>query len=475
MDTRLDPPSVLVVEDEPVQRALITDLLVLEGFTVQSAVDAAAAWRVLEHTSGLGVDAVILDVNLPVEGGLQLLPRIRALQPHLSVIVVTASATVDQAVFALKNGAVDYLVKPLLPEALSSVVRNAVERTRMGRELAARRAIDVRAHLSMANAVFASPAMESVLRMVEHVKDSSVPVLITGESGTGKEIVARLVHQLSHRRDKPFVAINCATLPQELAESELFGHERGAFTSAHTRRQGRFEEAGSGTVFLDEAGELNPLLQAKLLRVLQEREFTRVGGTTIRSEARVLVATHRDLRAEVKAGRFREDLYYRLDVVTLHLPPLRERRAEIPVLAVHLLRRFAQEENRPEQALSADAVKLLQAHTWPGNVRELENVLKRSALMCRETVLTAEDLLLPVEMRAQVDAVDDVTGEWELDGAARTGNVATAPVRRLRDEEAQLMMRALAETGGNVSEAARLLGIGRATFYRRAKRYQLPI
>ncbi len=466
---------VLVVDDEDSIRQLYQAALTHAGCRVLLAANTAQARAQLETPDGQAVDAVILDVMMPGESGLDLLGELQTARPRLPIIMSTASSQVSHAVTALKSGAYDYLVKPTPLSELLLVVRNAVERGHMQREINARRALDGQVTTGAGGSVFESPAMRALLGMVELVKDANVPVLIQGETGSGKEVIARTLHERSVRHRAPFVAVNCAALPRDLAESELFGHERGAFTGANVRRVGRFEEARDGTVFLDEVGELEQGVQAKLLRVLQERQVTRVGGGTVAVHARVVVATHRDLRAMVNTGAFREDLYYRLEVIQLRVPPLRERREEIPRLAQALLDRFAQAENLGPCTLTPAAGELLQRCTWPGNVRELENVLKRSLLVTRQPRLDAAQLLLeagpppppPVHQGAPAHPV--AAEEDEVDPPVN------AQVPTLAAQEAQLMLRALAGTHGNVALAARRLGIGRATFYRRARRHHIVL
>jgi two-component system response regulator HydG len=457
---------VLVVDDEEPIRRLYRDVLGQAGYEVMVAEDALAARALLDAEDAPAFDAAVLDVMMPGESGLDLLVAIKKRRPNLPVIISTASNLASHAVFALKNGAFDYLIKPTRISELVLVVRNAVERGQMARELSVRRVMDAPWQAAAGDAVFLSESMRAVMGVLEMVKNSSVPVMILGETGTGKEVVARTLHARGNRKDKPFVAINCAALPRDLVESELFGHERGAFTGAQNRRVGRFEEAQGGTLLLDEVGELDVSIQGKLLRVLQEKEVTRVGGPTVKVDTRVVVATHRDLRAEVAAGRFREDLYYRLEVISLRLAPLRDRLEEIPALAGVLLGRFAASEKTPVKTLTVDALQALQGHTWPGNVRELENVLKRSALLTPGAEISAA--LLAWEQVAPLPPAAAAVEE-------PAPGIDDGKVRKMSEYEPELMLRALAETRGNVSEAAKRLGIGRATFYRRAKRYDLPL
>ncbi len=320
----------------------------------------------------------------------------------------------------------------------------------------------------MVEPVFVSRAMQGVLSIIDQVKDSSVPVMILGESGTGKEVVARELHRRGQRSDEPYVTVNCAAVPGDLADSELFGHEKGAFTGATAQRIGRFEEAGSGTLFLDEVGELELAIQAKLLRVLQENEIVRVGGSLVNVSARVVVATHKDLSAELRAGRFRADLYHRLNVITIPVPPLRARMEEIPILAQHLLDRFTEDEGLPARHLTAEATAALVSHDWPGNVRELQNVLKRSVLLSNDTVLDRKNLVFHGASGMNLDALDPAA----VNAVRESSPPLEAPtIESFRNAQKEEMLSALSEARGNVSEAARKLNIGRATFYRRAKRF----
>lgn len=466
---------VLLVSEDQIFADESREVLKAGGYDLVHAATLSRAREILHETHGL-VDMILLDPAIAQNTGLTFLSESRRRFRELPIAVATQSRELDLAIFALRHSVFDYLLQPISREALLIAVETGVERAQMARELSVRRALDPALHDVQENGVFASPQMRNIAGVVEQVKDSSVPVMILGETGTGKEVVARLIHRSSKRRDRPFVAVNCASLPRELAESELFGHEKGSFTGADGKKPGRFAEADGGTIFLDEVGELDPTIQAKLLRVLQENEVVPLGGQPRKIDMRVLVATNRDLAEDVRQGRFRADLFFRLNVITVRLPPLRERRDEIPVLAVHLLDRFVARDGIPSKTLSADAIALLESQPWPGNVRELESTLKRSALLSRGRVITAADLQLNgAEQNTAVPSATASAGAVRAESPAAPLIDEAEPMRKLSEYERELMMRALAETRGNVSAAARRLGIGRSTFYRRAERYNLPI
>jgi two-component system response regulator FlrC len=442
---------VLVVDDEEGIRDFIGEVLAGEGLKVSFAADGLAAAGLLDRES---FHLMITDLRMPRLDGMDLLRKARAEQPELEVIVLTAHGTVQSAVAAMKLGAFDYLAKPLSgPDELRLVVARALERRRLRAE---------RQRLAAPGAepegvVARDPAMLEVLAQVRKVAVTDATVLLLGESGTGKEVVARTLHRESRRREGPFVAVNCAALSDTLLESEMFGHEKGAFTGAVASRRGRFELSDGGTLFLDEVAELRPQLQAKLLRVLQERRFERVGGArTIEVDVRVLAATNRDLGAELREGRFREDLYHRLAVFPIALPPLRDRPGDILPLAEHLLARAARQLGRPGLALAASAREALAAYAWPGNVRELANVLERGAILAEGRELAAEHLRLGLGVTPAPVAPADTVFEGTL-----------------ADIEREAIRRALAATGGHRKKAAARLGIGLRTLYEKLRDYKL--
>jgi two-component system response regulator FlrC len=445
---------VLVVDDEEGIRSFIGEVLEDEGLKVTFAPDGAAAAALLDKQS---FHLLITDLKMPRLSGMDLLRKARAEQPELEVIVLTAHGTVASAVEAMKLGAFDYLAKPLSgPDELRLVVARALERRRL-REERQRVAPGGEPEPLVAH----DPAMQEVVAAVRKVAPTDATVLLLGESGTGKEVVARTLHRDSRRREGPFVAVNCAALSDTLLESEMFGHERGAFTGADKTRRGRFELADGGTLFLDEVAELRPQLQAKLLRVLQERHFERVGGSrTIEVDVRLLAATNRDLGAEIAAGRFREDLYHRLAVFPISLPPLRARPGDVLPLAAHLLARAGRQLGRPGLALGDDARAALAAYAWPGNVRELANVLERGAILAEGGVIGAAHLRLGL-------------GLSPPGGAATEALTALFDGGTLADLEREAIRRALAATDGHRKRASARLGIGLRTLYEKLREYGL--
>ncbi len=447
------PFRVLVVDDEPAQRELVSGFLRRHGFDVTAAADGAAALARFRDTP---VDLILTDQKMPGLSGLELLEAARAIDPEVAVIVMTAYGSVDSAVSAMKGGAVDYLAKPLnLDELLHRVGRVRERQALLTENRELREALRERQHLD--GIVGESGAMQEVFSLVRRVAASDATVLIRGESGTGKELIARAIHEASARAAGPLVTVNCAALPETLLESELFGHEKGAFTGAHVARRGRFEAAHGGSLFLDEIGDLPLHLQVKLLRVLQAREIERLGSTRpIAVDVRLLAATHRDLEAEVRAGRFREDLYYRLNVVTIVVPPLRDRRADIPLLLDHFLARFARDNGKTIRGLTREARDALLRYDYPGNVRELENLVERAVVLTRDDVVGLADL--PFGAR-----------DGDADGGAAAGTL-TAATEAL---ERRLIREALAGAGGVQTRAAEALGISERVLRYKLRKYGL--
>jgi two-component system, NtrC family, response regulator AtoC len=445
--------SILIVDDEEPIRQVLSEVLGGSGYVVRAAADGEEALREL---SAHDYDAVVTDVRMPRMDGLSLVRAIQQVAPDSTVIVMSAYGSHDLAIEAMKAGAYDYLGKPFRPDEVLLVLRKAEERERLRAENRWLRR-EIEASRGEPGIVAESPAMKEVLRVVGKVAPAKTTVLITGESGTGKELVARAVHELSPRKGGPFVAVNCGAIPDQLIESELFGHAKGAFTGAQSAKRGLFEEADSGTLLLDEIGELPLQLQPTLLRALQEGEIRRVGDArNIKVDVRVLAATNRDLSQEVSQGKFREDLFYRLNVVAVKLPPLRERPEELPLLAERFVAQHASRLGIQRKNLSPDALSLLQEWRWPGNVRELENALERAL------VLSEGDEIEP-------DALpDEIRGARKPSGPPPTPQEGDLSVKRAqRALEADLIRRALERTGGNRSRAAELLELSpRALLYK---------
>ena len=447
-------PAILVAEDEPQAREALKALLDAEGYSVETASDGLEALRIL--TSGR-VEAALLDIRMPGKDGLAVLRQLKDMDHPPAVVVMTAFGSSEAAIEAMALGAFDYLTKPLNFDELLIQLSRAIETRRRVRELEAfRTQYEARGPEMVGN----SPPMQALYKLIGQVAPTDSTVLICGESGTGKELVARAIHQHSPRARRPLVSVNCASIPETLLEAELFGYERGAFTGAAARRVGKFEYADGGTLFLDEVGDLSPGLQAKLLRVLQERTIERLGSNaSIPLDVRLVAATNRNLEEAVRRGEFREDLYYRLKVVTLIVPPLLERREDIPELARTLLARCAARLNLPAPTLTEDALAELRRRDWPGNVRELEHVLERALILSRGGVITPADLDATPSGPSR-DPFDDLPLE---EGYHRL-------VQKL---EKKLVERALSRAGGNRTRAAELLGIHRRLLYDKMKEFGL--
>ena len=456
---------LLVVDDEPGPRFALRDLLECDGHAVEEAEHAPAALGAAERAARAGApfDLVLTDLRMPRVDGLELLELLRRDHPGLPVVLLTAHGDERTAVRALKLGAWDYVPKPYDNAEILAVVARA-------RELLALRAENARLREELAaryhDLIGASPPMRAVYRVVARAAPTRATVLVTGESGTGKELVARALHAAGPRARRAFVALNCAALPAELAEAELFGHVRGAFTGAVHDRAGLFEAADGGTLFLDEVGDMPPALQAKLLRVLESGEVTRVGATRpVAVDVRVVAATHRPLDALVAEGRFRDDLRYRLTVLTVALPPLRDRREDVPALAAHFLAHFAERHGVPARPLADDARRALLAHDWPGNVRELRNALERALLLADGDAITAADLPAAVTAAGAASGVPGQAGPALRPAEAAVAELPWADARRRAAEafDRAFLAAALERQGGNVSAAARAVGVHRQT------------
>jgi two-component system NtrC family response regulator len=450
----MDPLRIVVVDDEPAQRELLGGFLAKQGHQVFLSGSGAEA---LTHVRDRQVDLVLSDCRMPGMSGPELLRGMKEVNPEIPLILMTAYGTVETAVQAMKDGAADYLSKPLDLEELLVRLARVTEQSRLRTEVRDLQQRLVERH-RLEGIIGESGRMQEVLALAKRVAGSDATVLIRGESGTGKELIARAIHFNSPRAKGPLVNLNCAALPEQLLESELFGHEKGAFTGAIAQRKGRFEQADGGSIFLDEIGDLSPALQVKLLRVLQEREFERVGGNkTISANVRVMAATHRDLEQAMRGGTFREDLYYRLNVVAIQIPPLRERREDIPLLLDHFLRKFAEKNRREVTGLTTAARDALLKYDYPGNVRELENLVERAVLLCRGRVIDLED----------------------LPAGLRPGQRSTAePLPKtlpgvLADIERQAIQSALEQSGGIQTQAADALGISERVLRYKMKKYGL--
>ena len=449
---------VLVVDDDTAHRTMLRTLVGGWGYDIVDADDGEAA---IAAVRAQPVDLVLMDIRMVRVSGIEALEQIKSINPAIPIVLMTAYASVEMAVDALRKGAYDYLIKPLDFDKLRLTLQRALEHIRLKAEnQQLKRQLET--GLQSPDIVGSSPAMVRLMETVAQVAVSEATVMVTGESGVGKELVAAAIHHNSPRRDGPFVKVNCAAITETLLESELFGHEKGAFTGADRRKEGRFVQADGGSLFLDEVGEMPVSMQVKLLRVLQERELTRVGGEQdIPVDVRLIVATNQDLAQMVKAGTFREDLYYRLNVVELKTPPLRARREDIPLLAAHFLARFAEKNRKAVDRFSPRAMDLLIRHPWPGNVRELMNTIERAVVLARSACLDEDDFAALTQRPTEADATFS-------DGVFP----ADVPLERI---EREAIVKTLASASGNKSEAARRLGITRKTLREKLKKYNLPV
>ncbi len=448
--------KVLIVEDDEKMLDLLHRVLDRHGLSVTTC---TRGWEALEKVGQEIYDLIISDIRMPGMTGLELLKHVRSLSPDTSVILMTAFGSVDSAVASMKQGAYDYITKPFKMDEFIILVRKALEERKLRREVK-----DLRAELlhkySFGNIIGKSKPMQEVYALIKRVSFHKTTVFITGESGTGKELVAKAIHYNSPRRDFPFVVVNCSAIPETLLESELFGHVQGAFTGAISSRKGLFEEAERGSVFLDEVGNIPPSIQVKLLRVLQEKEIRRLGGTeNIKVDVRLIAATNSDLYEGVRKHQFRDDLYYRLNVVHISLPLLKDRAEDIPLLVDHFLNKYSQEYNVGKKRLSREALQLLMDYRWPGNVRELENCIERAVTLGRHDMIMPEDLPphlsnAPSERSFISELPDNLT---------------------LKELEIAYIRKILKKTGGNKAKAASILGINRRTIYRLAQQYDLNI
>lgn len=449
--------TVLVVDDEKNYLIVLEDLLEDEGYDVYTASSGPEALEIIEAKP---VDTVLSDIKMPGMSGIDLLDRIRTVDPDLPVILMTAYAEVDQAVEAMKMGALDHLQKPFDNKDVKRAVARGAEKRSLIKNI---RYLETELGSVWGNIIGKSKAMDTVFTVMKRVSDTPTTVLVVGESGTGKELIARGLHKASSRSSAPFVSINCAAVPENLLESELFGYEKGAFTGATNMRQGKFEFADGGSLFLDEVGEMSLTLQVKLLRVLQEHEFQRVGGNKdIRVDVRIIAATNKDLKDEVEAGRFRDDLFFRLNVVRIEVPPLRDRRSDIPFLVAHFVATFAEKLGRSVQDVDPEVMSALYRYSWPGNVRELENVIERSVVLCRSSTIQPDDLPPEIRESPEIEQGLDTLISWEK-GLADT----------LEAIEERMIRQALKKADNVQAQAAKMLGISRSNLQYKMKKYGL--
>ena len=452
----MEKAKILIAEDEKSQRDLLEGFLKKEGFFV----DAVTHGReVLQKLKGNFYDIALIDYKMPELDGLQTLREIRRLYPELPVVMMTAYGTVETAVASMKEGALDYLTKPIDLDEVLLIFQKVIERSHLIRENKELRT-QLQERYTFHNIVYGSPKMEEVMGLIARVAPSQATVLIRGESGTGKELIAHAIHFASPRSKKPLVKVNCSAIPETLLESELFGHEKGAFTGASQKRMGRFEEADSGSLFLDEIGDLTPGTQIKLLRILQEKEFQRLGSNlTLKTDVRVIAATHRDLEEALKKAEFREDLYYRLNVISIHLPSLRERKEDIPLLIDYFIKKYSKQNQKTISDISKEARNLLLHYPYPGNVRELENLIERAVVLCRGEVITTQDL--PFHLQEGKPEI-----LWKFP------KVKTLP-ESLEEVERDLIVKALHQHQGIQTKAAEGLGISERVLRYKMKKYKI--
>ncbi|MBY9066517.1 sigma-54 dependent transcriptional regulator [Hyphomonas sp. WL0036] len=484
--------TILVVDDDPTQRRLLQAAVEKAGFACRMAPDGETGLQMASDPQG-GVDVVLLDLTMPGLSGMDTLERLNAKRPDLPVIMLTATSGIDTIVQTMRRGAVDFIVKPANPERVVVSIRNALKMQSLTGEVK-RLSRKAEGGMKFEDMIASAPAMRSVIRMAERGAASDIPMLILGESGVGKEVIARCIQGASARSGKPFVTVNCGAIPENLVESILFGHEKGAFTGAVTKSPGKFVEADGGTLFLDEVGELPLDAQVKLLRALQEGEVDAVGSRRpTKVDVRIISATNRDLAAQVQAGTFREDLFYRLNVFPIDMPSLRERRDDVPALVDHFIARFNASEGTKVSGAADDTLKMLYSYDWPGNVRQLENAVFRAVVLCDGDELRPQDFPQIASMMGEVKMLPAVpvqrasepspvpANDAKPAGVPMVGDVPVAikdeagELRSLQDIERDLLQYAIEFYDGHMSEVSRRLGIGRSTLYRKVREYGLEV
>ena len=453
----MEKAKILIAEDEKNQRDLLEGFLKKEGFAVEAVADGREVLQKLQENF---FDMALLDYKMPELDGLQTLREVRKLYPDLPIVMMTAYGTVETAVASMKEGALDYLIKPIDLDELFLLLQKVIERSNLikeNRELKAQ----LQERYGFTHIIYGSPKMEEVMGLVARVAPSQTTILIRGESGTGKELIANAIHYAGPRSGKPWVKVSCAAIPDTLLESELFGHEKGAFTGAVQRRIGRFEEADGGSIFLDEIGDLPPSTQVKLLTILQDKEFQRLGSNiTLKTDVRVITATHRNLEEAMKKGEFREDLYYRLNVISIHLPPLRERKDDIPLLIDYFLKKYSKENQKSISDISKEARALLLRYPYPGNVRELENLIERAVVLCRGEIISTQDLPFHLREEKSERLWESSTKEKSLPES-------------LEEIERDSIVKALHQHQGIQTKAAESLGISERVLRYKMKKYQI--
>jgi two-component system NtrC family response regulator len=448
--------SILIVDDEDTQRSILKGYLEKNGYKIYSASSGIEGIKIVQDNL---IDIVLSDYKMPDKTGLEVLESVKKINPEVSFVILTAYGTIENAVKAMRLGAFDYISKPVDLDELDLMIERIIENKNLKSEIQLLKN-QLQTKFKIDSFISHSPKMEEVLSFAARAADSKATVLITGESGTGKEVLAKSIHYVSPRKDKPFIAVNIPALPETLLESELFGHEKGAFTGAEKSKKGRFELADGGTIFLDEIGDIPINLQVKLLRVLQEHQIERVGSTEyIKIDVRIIAATHQNLETKIKDGSFREDLFYRLNIVSLNIPPLRERKEDIIPLIEHFVEKYSRENNKEKLSLSREAVDLLIKYNFPGNVRELENIIERAVVLCRSKVITVNDL---------PNIVTGFKAEKEI-----AANENTSLIEQVEELEKKLIYDALSKSSGNQSQAGRMLGLTERNLRYKMQKYDI--